>query len=238
MQNQFGDLNFAAAFGAPPAAAAATTAAPMMPAALSQPPQQTSSSAGNDLFGLFWAAAEMWSISLPRLTSPQCELRFPANPRNLKRSRRRQYKVPLCILGRGLVLVNGDHGGLRLDFVEFNLGVPPSCLFAMPSLPNVHLPKQSEEQPNQCQQNSFKPPWSPLFAEFGLTPGVSISYCTSWPWWSCTRFCWLRFGEFPGWWAAIVATYCPSRMVEYRKSNSTKPCARPPGSRCMLIPRQ
>ena len=36
----------------------------------------------------------------------------------------------------------------------------------------------------------------------------------------------------PGWWAATVATYCPSRMVEHPKSKSTKPCARPPGSRC------
>ena len=36
----------------------------------------------------------------------------------------------------------------------------------------------------------------------------------------------------PGWWAATVATYCPDRMVEHPKSKSTKPCARPPGSRC------
>ena len=34
---------------------------------------------------------------------------------------------------------------------------------------------------------------------------------------------WLRFGEFPGWWAATVATYCPSRVVEHPKSKSTKP---------------
>ena len=33
----------------------------------------------------------------------------------------------------------------------------------------------------------------------------------------------LDFGSSPGWWAAIVATYCPSREVEYAKSKSTLP---------------
>ena len=33
---------------------------------------------------------------------------------------------------------------------------------------------------------------------------------------------WLRFGEFPGRWAATVATYCLSRMVEHPKSKSIK----------------
>ena len=37
----------------------------------------------------------------------------------------------------------GDHGGLTLGFVEFNLGIPTSCLFVMPSLGNFHLPKQN-----------------------------------------------------------------------------------------------
>ena len=27
----------------------------------------------------------------------------------------------------------------------------------------------------------------------------------------------------PGWWAATVATYCPSRMVEHPKSKETQP---------------
>ena len=27
----------------------------------------------------------------------------------------------------------------------------------------------------------------------------------------------------PGWWAATVASYCPSRMVEHPKSKSTQP---------------
>ena len=31
----------------------------------------------------------------------------------------------------------------------------------------------------------------------------------------------------PGWWAASVATYCPSRMVEHPKSNSTQPSRSP-----------
>ena len=39
--------------------------------------------------------------------------------------------------------VQGEQGGLKLDFVDFNLGVLPVCLFAMPSLPNFDLPKQN-----------------------------------------------------------------------------------------------
>ena len=37
------------------------------------------------------------------------------------------------------------------------------------------------------------------------------------------RFVDLDLESFPGWWAAIVATYCPSRMVEHPKSKSTQP---------------
>ena len=33
----------------------------------------------------------------------------------------------------------------------------------------------------------------------------------------------LDLGSSPGWWAATVATYCPSRMVEHPKSKSTQP---------------
>ena len=33
----------------------------------------------------------------------------------------------------------------------------------------------------------------------------------------------LDLGSSPGWWAATVATYCPSRVVEHPKSKSTKP---------------
>ena len=32
-----------------------------------------------------------------------------------------------------------------------------------------------------------------------------------------------RFGEFLSWWAAIVASYCPSRVVEHPKLKSTQP---------------
>ena len=32
----------------------------------------------------------------------------------------------------------------------------------------------------------------------------------------------LDLGSSPGWWAASVATYCPNRMVEHPKSNSTQ----------------
>ena len=45
----------------------------------------------------------------------------------------------------------------------------------------------------------------------------------------------LDLGSSPGWWAATLATYCPSRMVEHPKYMSTKPCARPPGSRCISV---
>ena len=36
---------------------------------------------------------------------------------------------------------------------------------------------------------------------------------------------WVDFdlGSSPGWWAAIVASYCPSRVVEHTKSKSTPP---------------
>ena len=64
---------------------------------------------------------------------------------------------------------------------------------------------------------------------------VQISYTsTGLLWWSGTRFCLvdLDLRSSPGWWAATVATYCPSRMMEHPKSKSTAPCARPPGSRC------
>ena len=33
----------------------------------------------------------------------------------------------------------------------------------------------------------------------------------------------LDLGSSPGWWAATVATYCPSRVVEHAKSKSTQP---------------
>ena len=39
--------------------------------------------------------------------------------------------------------VQGDQGGLTQDVVDFDSGVVPFCTFAMPSLPNFHLPKQN-----------------------------------------------------------------------------------------------
>ena len=38
--------------------------------------------------------------------------------------------------------LQGDHGDLRLDFGHLDSAVPPVCPFAVPSLPNFHLPKQ------------------------------------------------------------------------------------------------
>ena len=46
------------------------------------------------------------------------------------------------------------------------------------------------------------------------------------------RFVDLDFGSSLGWWAATVAIYCPSRMVEHLKSKSTQPSRRPPESPC------
>ena len=45
----------------------------------------------------------------------------------------------------------------------------------------------------------------------------------------------LDLGSSPGWWAATVATYCPSRVVKHPKSKSTKPSLRGHGTPCMLI---
>ena len=53
-----------------------------------------------------------------------------------------------------LLMSKVDHGGLKLDFADFDSGVRLFCPFAIPSLLNFHLPKlgQTEEQPNQSQQ--------------------------------------------------------------------------------------
>ena len=37
----------------------------------------------------------------------------------------------------------------------------------------------------------------------------------------------------PSWWATSVATYCPSRMVEHPKSNSTQPSRSPDAPDCI-----
>ena len=44
----------------------------------------------------------------------------------------------------------------------------------------------------------------------------------------------LDLGSSPGWWAAFVATYCQSRMVEHPKSNSTQPSPKPDAPDCTL----
>ena len=48
---------------------------------------------------------------------------------------------------------------------------------------------------------------------------------------------WVDFdlGSSPGWWAATVATYCPSRMVEHPKSKSTQPSNQPPSPPCTSL---
>ena len=44
----------------------------------------------------------------------------------------------------------------------------------------------------------------------------------------------LNLGSSPGWWAATVATYCPSRMVEHPKSKSTEPSPSGDGLPCTV----
>ena len=48
---------------------------------------------------------------------------------------------------------------------------------------------------------------------------------------------WVDFdlGSSPGWWAATVDTYCPSRMVEHSKSNSTQPSLSPDAPDCIFV---
>ena len=48
----------------------------------------------------------------------------------------------------------GEHGGSRLDFVDFHSGVPAVRPFAMSYLPNFHLPKQRQEE--QTKSKSTK----------------------------------------------------------------------------------
>ena len=63
--------------------------------------------------------------------------------------------------------VQGDHGGLTLDCIDFNSGVPQVCSFAVTSLPNFCLPKQNwagrrpkqlKVNKTQCETNMA---WSP-----------------------------------------------------------------------------
>ena len=60
-----------------------------------------------------------------------------------------------------------------------------------------------------------------------LYSGIAEEVCTEGSVRLTTGLGLLRFGEFPGWWAAIVAAYCPSRVVEHAKSKSTQPSRRP-----------
>ena len=62
--------------------------------------------------------------------------------------------------------IQGDYGGLRLDFVELNSRVPPVGPFAMPSLPNLHLPKQDWADRGKNQSNSTKPCQTTMVTEW------------------------------------------------------------------------
>ena len=61
---------------------------------------------------------------------------------------------------------------------------------------------------------------------------ITVGFCK---WWASYRAShvlvdmgWvdLNLGSSPGWWAATVATYCPSRVVDHPKSKSTTPSLR------------
>ena len=57
---------------------------------------------------------------------------------------------------------------------------------------------------------------------------LQVDSYSAWPLWSCTRFCWPRFGMFhhPDW---AIGSYRSGLLSGGTKS--TKPCAWPPGSR-------
>ena len=58
------------------------------------------------------------------------------------------------------ILVQGDSEGLRLHFVDFDLGVSQCFPGAGPFLPELHPPKLAVEHPFQIQVNkmySLKP---------------------------------------------------------------------------------
>ena len=52
--------------------------------------------------------------------------------------------MAMIYLADGAPLVQGDLLCQQLYFVDFDLGVPPCCLHAMPILPDLQLPKQNK----------------------------------------------------------------------------------------------
>ena len=56
---------------------------------------------------------------------------------------------------------------------------------------------------------------------------------TGWPKWTWKTSCWLSSGTFGSCWAATVATYCPGRITEHPKFNSTGGFLRPLEPPCM-----
>ena len=77
--------------------------------------------------------------------------------------------------------IQGDHGGLTLDFVDFNYAVPRVCPLAMPSLPNFH---RLRSKPNQIKstKSSVKPHGHPvLMATYrDYLNSLSVHRPTSW----------------------------------------------------------
>ena len=89
---------------------------------------------------------------------------------------------------------------------------PPCCRWDKPG----YLPEIGE---------NFRNPYQTIFSY-----SVQCDSSAQRPWLG-----WLRFGEFPRLWAATVATYCPSRMVEHPKCNSTQPSRSPDAPDCNFL---
>ena len=60
-----------------------------------------------------------------------------------------------------------DHGDLTLDFVDYNLRVPPVCLFAMPSISAEFLPSKAELGRQRNKQNQATKPLAALVSYAG-----------------------------------------------------------------------
>ena len=70
--------------------------------------------------------------------------------------------------------IQGDHGGLRLDFVEMIQGVPPGSAPALPSLSNLYVPCQNQldgrTNKSKSAKHGFKPPCPPCITiEFPIS---------------------------------------------------------------------
>ena len=93
--------------------------------------------------------------------------------------------------------ISGNLSGIlisRHEIIEHPRPLPPNCVYILGS----HLGREEPGRHSNIR-HSYKP--GCLAQDFAD----------------------LDLGSSLGWWAATVATYCPSRMVEHPKSKSTQP---------------